>query len=164
MNEKLLTAFNDQIALEYASSYEYLQMATWAEERDLTGTASWLSSQSAEELSHAHKFINHVLDRGGHVRLQTIEAPQADFTDIVGVFEASLAHEQKVTGAIEELYGLVQQAGDFQSLPLLSWFLNEQVEEESSVRTILGELRMVADNSSALLLLDRELPSRRGSG
>jgi ferritin len=164
MDDDLLRAFNDQIALEYASSYAYLQMATWAEEQDLTGTATWLSAQSAEELAHAHKFINYVLDRDGRVTLQAIEAPRADFDDVIAVFEASLTHEQEVTREIEKLYGLVQRVGDFQSLPLLSWFLNEQVEEEASVRTILGELRMVADNTSALLLLDRELPNRRDGG
>lgn len=161
MNDELLTALNDQIALEYASSYAYLQMAAWAHQHDLTGTAAWLEEQSAEELHHAHKFIDFVLDRDGAVRLQALNAPQADFGTVVDVFEASLAHEQQVTRAIGELYAHAQRVNDYQSLPLLSWFLEEQVEEEASVRTILGELRMVADNASALLLLDRELGRRR---
>ena len=161
MHEDLLQAFNDQIALEYASSYAYVQMAAWASERDLTGIAEWFGEQAAEELTHAHKFIDFVLDRDGSVQLQTLQAPDAGFTSVVGVFDTALAHEERVTKAIGELYGLAQQLGDYRSLPLLSWFLAEQVEEEASVRTILGELAMVADSSSALLLLDRELPRRR---
>ena len=161
MNDELLKALNDQIALEYASSYAYLQMAAWAHQHDLTGTATWFEVQSAEELAHARKFIDFVLDRDGTVRLQDIHAPQADFATLVDVLEASLTHEQQVTQAIGDLYALAQRVNDYQSLPLLSWFLQEQVEEEASVRTILGELRMVADNSSALLLLDRELGRRR---
>ena len=161
MNEELLKALNDQIALEYASSYAYLQMAAWAHQHDLTGTATWFEAQSAEELEHARKFIDFVLDRDGTVRFQDIRAPQADFPTLVDVFEASLNHEQQVTRAIGDLYALAQQVNDYQSLPLLSWFLQEQVEEEASVRTILGELGMVANNSSALLLLDRELGRRR---
>lgn len=161
MDDALVQAYNDQIALEYASSYAYLQMSAWAAERDLTGMSAWFGTQSAEELRHAHKFIDFVLDRDGTVALQAIDAPKSDFTDVVAVFEAALEHEQTVTRAIGALYESAQAAGDYPSLPLLSWFLSEQVEEEASVRTILGELRMVADNSSALLLLDRELPSRR---
>ena len=161
MNDELLKTLNEQIALEDASSYAYLQMAAWAHQHDLTGTATWFEVQSGEELEHARKFIDYVLDRDGAVRLQDIHAPQADFNTLVDVFEASLAHEQRVTRAIGNLYALAQRVNDYQSLPLLSWFLGEQVEEEASVRTILGELRMVADNSSALLLLDRELARRR---
>jgi ferritin len=163
VNDALLRAFNDQITLEHASSYAYLQMAAWAEARDLTGSAAWFRSQSAEEVVHAHKFMDFVLDRDGGVTLQPIPAPRAEFADLVEVFEAALAHEQRVTRSIGELYGAAQAAGDFQSLPMLSWFLEEQVEEEASVRTILGELRMAAESSSALLLLDRELGARRGA-
>lgn len=164
MDAALLQAFNDQIALEHASSYAYLQMAAWAEERDLTGSASWFRTQSAEEVAHAHRFADFVLDRDGTVTLQALGAPQSEFGDLVEVFEAALGHEERVTQAIGELYGAAQSAGDFQSLPLLSWFLSEQVEEEASVRTILGELRMAAESSSALLLLDRELGRRRDGG
>ena len=77
MNDELLTALNDQISLEYASSYAYLQMAAWAHQHDLTGTAAWLQEQSAEELHHAHKFIDFVLDRDGAVRLQALNAPRS---------------------------------------------------------------------------------------
>jgi ferritin len=162
MDDALLQAFNDQIALEYASSYSYLQMAAWADDRDLTGMASWFRAQSAEELAHAHRFIDFVLDRDRQVVLQALEAPRAQFDEVVDVFEAALAHEERVTAAIGALYGRAQEQGDYQSLPLLSWFLEEQVEEEASVRTVLGELRMIAGDASALLMLDRELPGRRG--
>lgn len=163
MDDKLASEFNDQIALEYASSYAYLQMASWADEHDLAGTKAWLTAQSAEELAHAHKFIDYVHDRDGTVRLQAVDAPQADFDSVVGVFRAAYAHEQRVSAAIGRLYGIAQERGDYQSLPLLSWFLNEQVEEEATVRTILAEFEMVEQDSSALLMLDRDLAGRRAA-
>lgn len=162
MDEDLVERFNAQIALEYQSAYAYLQMSAWAEGEDLTGTAAWFRSQSDEELAHARRFIDFVQDRDGVVRLRALDAPRADFADVVEVFATAYEHERRVTAAIGELYAAAQEDGDFQSLPLLSWFLSEQVEEEAAVRTILAELRMVADDSSALLLLDRELPGRRG--
>jgi ferritin len=161
VEQSLVDAFNDQVALEQASAQAYLQMAAWAEHHDLSGTASWLRSQAAEETTHAHRFIEFLLDRGALVRLQALEAPQTDFPDVIAVFAAALAHEQKVTAAIGDLYAAAQAAPDYQSLPLLSAFLAEQVEEEASVSRVLGELRMAADSPTALLLLDRELPARR---
>jgi ferritin len=161
MDDELLQAFLDQVGLEQASAQAYLQMAVWAQTHDLTGTASWLRSQAAEEAGHAHRFLDFLLNRGVEVRLQPLAAPRADFDGVVAVFEAALAHEQLVTESIGKLYAAAQASGDYQSLPLLSWFLTEQVEEESSVRTIVGELRLAHADPTALLLLDRELPSRR---
>ena len=164
MNEVLVEAFNDQIALEQASARAYRQLAIWAEANDYAGSAEWLAGQADEELEHADVFITHVLDRGGDVMLQALEAPAAEFDALVDVFRASLRHEETVTEAIGELYALAQEHRDVRSIPLLTRFLEEQVEEEASVRTIIAELEMVADSRSATLLLDRELPGRRGEG
>ena len=162
MNEKLVAAFNDQIALEQESARAYRQLAIWAEEHDYTGSARWLASQADEENEHADIFIDHVLDRGGEVTLQPLPAPSKDYDGLVDVFRAALAHEERVTEAIGELYGLAQAEGDVRALPLLTRFLEEQVGEEAAVRTIIAELEMVTDSRSATLLLDRELPGRRG--
>lgn len=163
MDATLQERFNAQIALEHASERAYLQMAAWADAHDFTGAASWLRGQAQEESDHARIFMDFVLDRDGDVKLTALDAPQHDFGSLVELFEASLAHEQRVTASIAELYGAAQDARDYTSLPLLTQFLNEQVEEEASVRTIVGELRMVSDDPSALLMLDRELPTRRGT-
>lgn len=162
MDEKLQTALNDQIALEQESARAYRQLAIWAEEHDYAGSALWLASQAAEENEHADIFIDHVIDRGGSVSLQPLPEPSRDFDQLVDVFRAALAHEERVTGAIGELYKLAQSEGDVRAIPLLTRFLEEQVAEEAAVRTIIAELEMVADSRSATLLLDRELPGRRG--
>jgi ferritin len=162
VDPELLAAFNDQIALEQASAQAYLQLAIWAETQDLGGMASWFRSQSAEESEHAALFIDHVLDRDGTVELQALAAPTPSFDGPVAAFEAALAHEQKVTASIGDLYGLAQSKGDYRSLPLLTRFLDEQVHEEAAVRTIVAELRMADGDRTATLMLDRELPSRRG--
>ena len=162
MDAELQARFNTQIALEHAAERAYLQMAAWAAAHDYNGAAAWLRSQSAEEGEHARLFMDHVLDRGGEVILAALDAPRADFDDLLAVFVAALEHERKVTAAIGELYAAVTDARAYPSLPLLTWFLEEQVEEEASVGTVVGELRQVIDDPSAVLLLDRELSARRG--
>jgi ferritin len=164
MDEALLQAFNDQIQLEFASAYTYLQMAAWCETNDLAGFATWMRAQWAEESQHALKFVDFVLDRDGEVRLQPIEAPPATFRSPLDLIQRAHQHEQRVTTAIGALYAQASQAHDYTSLPLLQWFLNEQIEEEAAVRQIEAELRMAGDSAVALLLLDRELPARRRAG
>jgi ferritin len=162
MNELLRKAFNDQIALEQASARAYRQLSIWAEAHDYTGSATWLASQAVEETEHADIFIDHVLDRGGDVVLQSLDAPVATFASLVEVFQTALSHEEKVTASIGDLYAMAQSEGDFRSIPLLTNFLEEQVAEEAAARTIIAELRMVSESRSATLMLDRELPGRRG--
>lgn len=162
MDEQLVSAFNDQIALEQESARAYRQLAIWAEAHDYAGAAAWLESQADEENEHADLFIAHVLDRGGEVQLQALPQPSVECDTLVDVFRAALAHEERVTGAIGDLYALAQSEGDVRSIPLLTRFLEEQVSEEAAARTIIAELEMLAESRSATLLLDRELPGRRG--
>jgi ferritin len=68
-----------------------------------------------------------------------------------------------VTKAIHDLYSKALDNHDYASLPLLQWFVNEQVEEESTVSTILDRLKMVGDDRTGLLFLDRELGARTGA-
>ena len=164
MNEKLAAAFNDQIALEQASARAYRQLSIWADKHDYSGAATWLASQADEENEHADIFIDHVLDRGGSVTLQALDAPPSEFDGLIDVFRVALSHEERVTAAIGDLYSLAQSEGDVRSIPLLTRFLEEQVSEEAAARTIIAELEMVAESRSATLLLDRELPGRRGGG
>ena len=163
LSPELTKAYNDQIQLEFESSFTYLQMCADFELRSLPGMARWMRMQSGEEHTHAMKFIQFVLDRGAKLQLKSIAAPGATPDTVVGAFENALHHEQRVTRAIHGLYSTALKAEDYSSLPLLQWFVNEQVEEESTVSTILDRLKMVGDDRTGLLFLDRELGARVGT-
>lgn len=160
MSAKLQDKYNDQITLEFASSYAYLQMAAFFDDANLPGFANWMRQQAEEERVHAMKFFDFVLDRGNQVELRTIAAPSADYTSPLSVFEASLAHERTVTRSIHDLYAEATDEKDYESLPLLHWFINEQVEEEATVSELIEQIAMAGENGAALLLLDRELGTR----
>ncbi len=123
--------------------------------------AAWLRHQADEEIVHANTFIDHVTDRDGFARIGAIAAPpEAKGMTALQIFEAALAHEQKVSESIRDLYRATEAAGDLNSRPLLNWFLDEQVEEESTVSEIVGQLRLVGDDGSGLLRIDARLGQR----
>lgn len=161
MNETLATAFSDQITLELESSIVYLQLAIALDDHDLPGMASWMRIQASEENIHAAKFIHHVTARGNRPRIGAIAAPTDPGEGVVAAFEAALTHEQRVSESIRGLYRLAQRESDIDSIPLLNWFVDEQIEEESGVEEILSRLRMIGDDGSGLLRLDAELGARR---
>lgn len=162
MPDDLAKAFNDQITMELASSVAYLQMAAYFAGRNLTGMGSWMKAQAEEEKEHAHLFSQFVLDRGNPVEIGSIDAPKADFTSVQQVFETALAQERAVTASIHDIYRLATETGDLGSYPFLQSFIEEQIEEESMVETILERVRLAGDESSAILLLDGELGVRTG--
>ena len=160
LNETLEGAFAEQITLELASSIVYLQLAIALDEADLPGMASWMRIQADEERTHAAKFITHAADRGNSPQIGLIEAPVLKENSVRAVFEASLENEQRVSNSIRALYRLAQAEGDIDSMPLLYWFIQEQIEEEATVSGILGRLHMIGDDGAGLLRLDAELGAR----
>ena len=79
---------------------------------------------------------------------------------MLDTFKTALAHEQKVSESIRNLYRAAESEGDLDSRPLLNWFLEEQIEEEATVSEIIGRLVMIDDDGPGLLRLDEELGLR----
>jgi ferritin len=161
LSDDLLKKFNEQITLEFESSLAYRQLAIEADEQDLKGMAAWLRHQADEEIVHANRFIDHVIDRGNHAEIGTTAAPVVRRgLSPLEIFEASLSHEVKVSNAIRDLYRETEAAGDLDSRPLLNWFVEEQIEEEATVGEIIGRIKLIGTDGSGLLRLDAELGSR----
>lgn len=160
IEKNVLEALNQQINREYYSAYLYLSMSFYCHGIGLQGFAHWLDVQKLEECSHAETLSQHILERGGKITLDTIEIPPNSWENIVELFEAVLEHERSMTAAIHNLITTAQVQNDFPVQSLLKWFVDEQVEEESSVENILNQLNYVKDNTSAIFMLDREMAQR----
>ncbi|RCK74115.1 MAG: Ferritin [Anaerolineae bacterium] len=153
-------AMNEQIKNELYSAYLYLSMAAHFESKTLGGFANWLRIQAKEELGHAMKFYDFILERGGEVTLKAIDQPPASWKSNLEAFEQVLAHEQKVTKNIHDLYELALKEKDYPSQVMLQWFIEEQVEEEKNATEIIEKLKMIEAHGTAILMLDHELAKR----
>jgi ferritin len=162
MSKTMQDAFNEQMKQEFYSSYLYLSMSAYCEAANLPGLAQWMRAQAREEVNHAMKIFDHLLDRGGLIQLQPIGKPPASFASPREVFEQAHRHEQEVTASINRVYGLAVDERDFASRVFLDWFVQEQVEEEKTSGLLAEQLRMVGEDRPGLLMLDRELSQRRG--
>ena len=160
LSETLESAFNAQITLEFEASLVYRQLAIELELQDLSGMAAWLRHQADEEIVHANKFIDHVADRDNHPRIGALKQPTVEGSTVLEVFREALAHEQKVSESIRDLYRTSEREGDLDSRPLLNWFLEEQIEEEATVSEIVGRVELINEDGPGLLRLDEELGAR----
>ena len=160
ISKKIEKALNKQINAELYSAYLYLSMVAYFESVNLPGFANWMKVQTQEELMHAMKIYDFVNERGGRVVLKAIEAPPTEWDSPLDAFEATYKHEQKVTGLINNLVNLAIEEKDHATSSFLQWFVNEQVEEESSVDKVAQKLKMVEKSPGGVFMIDSELGQR----
>jgi ferritin len=160
MSVRMLEGLNNQINAEMKSSYIYMSMAAYLDSTGLKGCANWMKIQAKEELTHAQKIYDFINNRGGRVKYFEIDAPRNDWSSPKEVFEETYKHEQKVTKMINELVDTAKQDNDHATDSMLRWFVDEQVEEESSAEEIVQKFVMVKDNPSAVFMIDKELGQR----
>lgn len=161
LNEKIETALNAQINAELWSAYLYLSMSAHFAADGKPGFANWFKIQFDEEQGHAIKLFNYVIERGGKVELKPIAKVSHSWKSPLAAFKDTLEHEQKVTAMINELVTLAREEKDYATESLLQWFVNEQVEEESTAQGYIDALEMIKDNGFGIFTLDKELRFRK---
>lgn len=163
LSKKMQKALNDQINAEMASGYIYLSMSNSFELQNLPGMAAWMKAQAGEELGHALKIYGYIHSRNAEPSLAAIAAPQAGWDGPLAAFQDAYKHEQYISGRINKLVELARAEKDYATEVFLNWFVEEQVEEESSALAVVEKLKMIGDHRGGLYMLDRELGSR-GAG
>lgn len=160
LNKKLLTAFNEQIQKEYASSYIYTDMEFYFKNLSLKGFERFFNAQALEERQHAEQFVNFVFDMEGEVELKEIEKPEGNYKSILDVFEKALAHEKFVTKSITDILELAIKEGNFAAENFLRRFIDEQVEEEATFQEIVDTIKFLQDDKAALFSYSQSLGQR----
>ena len=164
LSERLQNALNEQVNNELFAAYQYLAMAEYFAARNLDGFSHWMRLQREEEIGHAMKIFDFVIDRDARVKLTPIAAPDAEFTSPLDVLKKALEHERSVTEKINAVYETAKSESDYPTEALMQWFVLEQVEEEASALKLVERLEMAGDDKAALLILDREVGQRTATG
>lgn len=146
ISDKLQKAINEQVGNEFGASLEYVTIASYFEEEDMLKLAQIFFAQADEERVHAMKFVNYILDAGGHVNISAIPAPRADFKSPQDAVQTALDWEVTVTKQVNTLIDIAVEEKDYIAQEFLKWFANEQLEEISKMSTILNILKRSGDN------------------
>ena len=97
LSKTMEKALNEQVNFELYSSYLYMSMTSALEAMNSKGAAHWMRIQTLEELFHANKFFNYIIDREGRALLGEIKKPKTEWKSMLEVFEDAYKHEQIVT-------------------------------------------------------------------
>jgi ferritin len=160
IKDNILKKLNEQINLEYHSSYSYLAMSKYFLEQNLNGFANWMRVQAQEELLHGMKIFDFMNERDGAIHFSDIKQPRQTWESALDVFEDALANEKIVSERIYDIVDLSLSERDHATNAFLQWFVSEQVEEESLIKGVIDNLKLVGNDGNGLFLLDRDLGQR----
>ncbi len=157
ISKTLENAINRQVTNEFGASMQYLSIAAYFDNEDLEQLSSFFFQQADEERMHAMKFANYILEAGGQLRIAEIPAAKYDFKNAEEAVQAALDWELEVTRQINGIMEIAVQEKDFIAQTFLQWFVTEQLEEVSTMSTVLSVVRRAKDN---LLLVEEYLVRR----
>jgi ferritin len=105
------------------------------------------------------KFVRYILDAGGKVAIPAVPAPRSEFASAEEAVGLALEWEYTVTKQINALLDRATSERDYVAHDFLEWFAREQLEEVSSMDTLLKMIRRSGE--SGLMLVDNALASGR---
>ena len=146
ISKELEQAINDQIGREFGASLQYVNIATYFEQESLLELAKFFYRQAEEEKMHAMKFVHYVVEAGGQVRIPDVKGPQYDFGTAKDAVQAALDWELEVTRQINSLMDLAINQKDHIGQDFLRWFVTEQLEEVSTMSTLLKVVERAGNN------------------
>jgi ferritin len=155
ISEKLAKAINEQIGHEFQASQNYLAMAGYFKDRELGLLHKIFVKQSNEEREHALKFVGYIWNTDSALAIPPLPAPYANFASVEEAIEAALKWEKEVTRRINELMKIAVEDQDYQSQSFFKWFIDEQLEEENTMLTLLNVVRMSGEKN--LLMVEAYL-------
>ncbi len=162
ISKTLNDAINKQIGSEFGASMQYLSIAAHFDSEALNNFAQFFYLQSDEERDHAMKFINYLMDAGGDLVIPEIPAPKPAFASAEEAVKAALDWELEVTRQINNLMDIAVKEKDYIAQQFLDWYTNEQLEEVSTMDTLLSLVRR-AGEKNLLQLENRVLAIREGA-
>lgn len=146
ISKELENAINAQVGAEFAASLQYVSIAAYFDADDLPQLAAFFYRQAEEEKMHAMKFAHFVVEAGGQVRIPAIEETFYEFSGPEHCAQLALDWETDVTGMINNLMDIAIQDKDYISQDFLRWFVTEQLEEISTMGTLLKTIQRAGDN------------------
>jgi ferritin len=151
ISKELNAAFVEEIGLELFSSHQYMVMAAWFDELALKKLSALFFKQGEEERTHAMKFIKYLMDAGGKVEIPAVKAPQSTYASVEEAIRASCDWEMEVTRRINALMSMAIDQKDYIAQDFLRWFETEQLEEVSSMDTLLKVVRQAGERNLIML-------------
>ncbi len=145
-SQALGDAMNRQVGNEMGASLQYVSIATYFDAETLPQLAKFFYRQADEERQHAMRFVRFLVDVDVPVVIPEIPAPKSRFSSAEEAVALSLEWEKTVTQQIYDLVTIAQNDSNHIAVRFLDWFVNEQLEEVSTMGALLSMVRRAGES------------------
>jgi ferritin len=160
ISKRINEAINQQIGNEFGASLQYVAIAVYFDQRALPQLAAHFYQQAEEEREHAMRFVKFLVDTDAEVKIPAVAAPKAKFSSAEEAVKLSLDWEMEVTGQIHNLVAMAKKENNYTTDTFLQWFVNEQLEEVSSMDNLLKVIRLAGEQG--LLRVEEWIARKHG--
>jgi ferritin len=157
ISSDLNKAINEQIGHEFSAMLQYVNIATYFDGDALPRLAAHFYRQAEEEKDHAMRLVHYVVEAGGTVTIPATPGTRSAFASAADAVQLALDQEITVTQQINALMDLAIKENDHAAQIMLTWFVTEQIEEVSSMESLLSMIKRAGD--SGLLFVEQFLAS-----
>ncbi|KHO20085.1 bacterioferritin [Mycolicibacterium setense] len=146
LDTKFHALVSDQIRSEFTASQQYIAIAVYFDGADLPQLAKHFYAQAVEERNHAMMLVQYLLDRDIDAEIPGVDAVCNRFDTPRDALALALNQERTVTEQISRLASVAREEGDYLGEQFMQWFLKEQIEEVSSMATLVRIADRAGDN------------------
>ena len=161
LNKEIISLLNNQIWLENMSSYYYLKLSVLCNENGFSGVSKFFVDQSNEEREHMMKIFNYMLEQDVEPVVPSYNYIEEDEDlknfNLLNIFENSLVNEKEITNSINELVIKCKETGDSRTENFLTWFVEEQNEEEQKFKGLIDDLKIIDGDKFGLYNFNKTL-------
>lgn len=154
--KKTLKLLNEQFYNELHASHIYFGMSAYFKRTPFQGFAKWMMLQAQEEMNHAMRIYDSITSRDASFSTDIIKKPEKDVYETpLEALKTAYEHEQLVTLQIRRIFEVASEEEDWVSADLMTWFLNEQEEEEHTTRKFVEALEFAGTDKKLILDIDK---------
>jgi ferritin len=137
ISDRLSALLVEQIGNELSAHQAYMGIRLHFERQSLKRWAALFRAQAIEEAGHAEKIMAFLIDNEVAFDLPPLRGATAHYASATEALEAALASELRVSGQFDAMATAARAEDDHRAFQFLEWFINEQVEEERTIRGLL---------------------------
>lgn len=162
ISDELTKALNDQVQQELQASMMYLGMASYLRDENWDGFAQFAEDQAQEEREHAKRIYEFMNEVNKKVEFRSLEQPQNNYESVIAVFEEALEQEKANSQSFNKIQKIANRNDDFQAQTMIQWFIDEQIEEENHIESILDQIQRLEGDEKFLFNVDQDLGAELG--
>ena len=141
ISSAIVETMNQQIKSEFTASAQYVAIAVYFDDEGLPDLAGFFYRQAEEERMHGMKFVHFMLDAGVRPTIPATPELRNEFAGAADAVQYALEQEVRVTNEINNLVTIAKENKEHTRENFLQWFVTEQVEEVSSMTSLLQTIR-----------------------